>query len=325
MIETVSDAPPPPVTSFAFTPQSRDAAPLCARFESEPRYEVKTTDLRYTDDAGAPMHARVYQPVGDGPFAMLVDIHGGAWHGTAPTFDRSRNAIMASDFASRGLVVASLEFRTAAVEPYPADLEDINCAIRALKANASQFNGTPDIVGGFGSSSGAHQILLAALRPTDARYTVRRHNGGGSPDGHLDFVVASCPPVNIPDLYRYGLRTGGNAERLHNFGDDEGKRQASPHHVVVGGTATAKPPILILHGSADEIDPMADSLAFARAYADEGGYVELFLAPGEPHRWVIPGLSPDTEANWRGMGAVRSFLERQIEQARRPYQPPNGP
>jgi len=54
--------------------------------------------------------------------------------------------------------------------PYPASILDINLGVRWAKANARQFSGT-DQVGGFGGSSGGHQILLTALRPRDERYT----------------------------------------------------------------------------------------------------------------------------------------------------------
>ena len=60
--------------------------------------------------------------------------------------------------------MASIDFRNAPEAPYPASLQDINLAIRWLKAHAREFGTTADRVGVYGWSSGGHQALLATLR-----------------------------------------------------------------------------------------------------------------------------------------------------------------
>src|SRR5262249_60408542 len=100
------------------------------------------------------------------PFPRRIDLHGGAWFSQ----DRAADAIFNEALARSGVVVAALDFRMPPVAGYPASLADINFATRWLKARAGELNVRPDRVGMIGISSGAHQAMLAAMRPRDRRY-----------------------------------------------------------------------------------------------------------------------------------------------------------
>ena len=114
------------------------------------------------------MLARLYRPKGTGPFPGALQVHGGAW----TSKDRTDNDFMAKALAESGIFVASIDFRMPPVAPHPGSIQDINLGIRWLKANARSFGSRPEWVGSFGTSSGGHQVLLAAMRPTDPRYTI---------------------------------------------------------------------------------------------------------------------------------------------------------
>jgi acetyl esterase/lipase len=70
-----------------------------------------------------------------------------------------------------GVVVVSLDWRTAQEGAYPLALADINYAIRWTKLHAKELKTRPDLVGISGQSSGGHLAMLAAMRPHDPRYT----------------------------------------------------------------------------------------------------------------------------------------------------------
>jgi len=86
-----------------------------------------------------------------------------AARGTLVTAARMRSYMA---IAAAGILVLALDFRQSQDAPYPASILDINLGARWAKANARQFNGT-DQLGGLGSSSGGHQILLTALPPAN--------------------------------------------------------------------------------------------------------------------------------------------------------------
>src|SRR4051794_32747907 len=130
------------------------------------RYEITTTDVEYRHDGEQSWLVRIYQPRGTGPFPALLDVHGGAWSMS----DRHGNAHMDEALAASGLVVAAIDFRLAPQHAYPASLEDVNYGTRWLKAHAREFGADPRHLGGLGTSSGGHQVMLSAMRPRDPRY-----------------------------------------------------------------------------------------------------------------------------------------------------------
>src|SRR5580658_4870564 len=167
--------------------------------------DFRADDVEYQRQDGQPLLARLYQPIGPGPFPAVLEVHGGAWTGG----DRFNNVAIGEALAADGIVVLSIDFRMPPVARYPDTIADVNLGIRWLKANAAKFNSRPDLVGGLGTSSGGHMILLSALRPTDARYTKLPLPGA---DASLRFVVA-CWPVADP-LQRYRVKKEAGQERF---------------------------------------------------------------------------------------------------------------
>ena len=129
-------------------------------------YEIDVQDLEYLRHGDSPLLARMFKPRGDGPFPLVIELHGGAWCRD----DRTSDSMINEPVARSGVVVASLDFRMPPVASYPACLEDINYAIRWFKTQAAALGSRPDRVGLMGTSSGAHLAMLSAMRPRDARY-----------------------------------------------------------------------------------------------------------------------------------------------------------
>src|SRR5215471_14613929 len=130
-------------------------------------YDIDVADVEYLRHEGTPLLARLFKPRGNGPFPLIIELHGGAWN----LGDRLMDVAINEPLAKSGVVVAALDFRMPPDASYPASLADINYAIRWLKTRATQLSSRPDMVGVFGSSSGAHQAILGAMRPRDSRYT----------------------------------------------------------------------------------------------------------------------------------------------------------
>src|SRR4051812_4572741 len=132
----------------------------------EARCEIEARDIEYRREGGEPLLARRYQPVGSGPFPAIVDVHGGAW----ASGDRLNNAPLDQALAKSGIVVLAIDFRMPPTHRYPASIADINFAIRWLKAHAREFGSRRELVSALGTSSGGHQLLLAARKPSEPRY-----------------------------------------------------------------------------------------------------------------------------------------------------------
>src|SRR5499427_10470361 len=147
--------------------------PIGARFKITPRYDPHAKfDLRVSEveyrktKAGRSLMARIYQPVGAGPFPTVLDLHGGAWNNK----DRFAEEPMDRAIASSGVLVVAIDMTRAPEAPYPAGVQDANYAVRWLKWKAPMWKGDASKIGVYGSSSGGHVAELLAMRPRDARY-----------------------------------------------------------------------------------------------------------------------------------------------------------
>lgn len=190
--------------------------------------------------------------------------------------------------ASRGgVVVMSIDFRDANVAPYPTSLENINLAVRWLKAHAMEFGGRPE-VGAMGSSSGGHQVLLTALRPRDPRYARLPLSEHPSLDASLSFVVGFCPVADPVAMHRNLLaKEPGQPTMCDNyFGSAAAMAEGSPQGALDRGEPVMLPPMLLLQGTADEIVTPDTQHRYRDTYAKAGGTVELKLYEGMPHSFI---------------------------------------
>src|SRR5258708_35278001 len=168
-------------------------------------FEVDVKDVEYQRQGDQPWLARVYRPVGSGPFPTVVDVHGGAWNNG----DRLNDTLMNQAMAAQGVLTVAIDFRQPPQAGYPASVQDMNLAIRWLKAHATEFGGT-DKVGALGVSSGGHLVLLGGMRPRDARYSALPLAEHPEINASLAYVIACCP-VSDP-LYRYRLGQPGRQD-----------------------------------------------------------------------------------------------------------------
>lgn len=268
-------------------------------------FDVRDAEyLRHGDQA---LLARVYQPHGDGPFPIVVDIHGGAWTKN----DRTLNVDIANFLASRGIVVVSIDFRMPPEGAYPAAIADINFAIRWSKANAAEFRGHPERVGGLGTSSGGHQILLAAMRPNDSRYVSIHRDDVPASDATLAFVLSGWGVLD--PLGRYQMAKEQQKQDLvasHQafWPDEAAMDEGSPMGILLRGEPISTPPAMLFQGTAEEWTSYDLIQAFADAYRQRGGEIDVALYEGERHSFIRS--DPKSENSQSALQAIQAFIVR---------------
>jgi acetyl esterase len=266
-------------------------------------HRIEERDVTVYEHDGGQLLARLYQPIGEGPFPAVVDVHGGGW----TSGDRFQNALIDATLASRGIVVLALDFRMPPEAGYPAAVADVNAGIRWLKAHAPAFGARAEAVGGFGTSSGAQTLLLNALRPTDPRYAALPIGGGT--DASLAFVAVGWP-VADPLARFHMVQQKGNAKtvaaHLSYWHTEDAMAEGSPQLILERGEAVRTPPLLIVQGSNDaNLTPdMADR--FAVAYGAAGGSVRLEKFANEPHSFIKDPLDPKAAA--RALDLIAEFI-----------------
>ncbi|HTT78785.1 MAG TPA: alpha/beta hydrolase [Stellaceae bacterium] len=270
------------------------------------RFAVEARDLEYRREGGVVLSARLYRPKGEGPFPALVEVHGGAW----ASGDRLNNAPLDVALAKSGIVVLAIDFRMPPEWRYPHSIADIHYATRWLKAHAAEFGSRRDLVGGLGTSSGAHQLLLSALKPRDPRYAALPLAEAPAEEARLPYL-ALCWPIADP-LARYRMvKEKGNTRLVEShdayWAGEAEMAEGNPQLILDRGEAALPlPPAILVQGTADDnVTPdMADR--FAAAWQAQGGRIELHKFAGQPHTFIP--RDPASEAARRATELVRDFV-----------------
>lgn len=266
-------------------------------------------DIIYHRPGGEALQARLYVPEGRGPFPGIIGVHGGRWCAE----DRLTNAVIDRALADAGCLVMALDFRMPPAVKYPLPVADINFAIRWLRANAPALSVDPDCIGGLGTSSGGHQILLNALRPDDPVYRREHDTALHAIRADLAFVVA-CWPVSDPRArYVYARERAMDLHvRSHDaYWADEAEMDAgSPMRIVQDGKAERLPPLLLIQGSADVVLSPNMSERFAEAYRAAGGSVKLRTYADQPHTFITK--DPEGASSRQALADICAFVSAEV-------------
>jgi acetyl esterase/lipase len=280
---------------------------MTVNYDPAKHYEIKVWDVEYRRDPVRTLMARIYQPQGEGPFPVLLDVHGGAWNDQ----DRTANAPVDERLAASGILVVAIDVRLAREAPYPGSVADVNYGIRWLKAKAREWNGDPETLGALGSSSGGHVLELCAMRPHDPRYTIYPLPEASHLDATLTYVIARSPISN--PLARYEQAQKMKRDTLIRnselyFNPWESIVEGNPQHILERGEAVLMPPMFVLQGELDDNVLPAVQEHFVATYRAAGGEADYEVFPGAEHRWIIqPG--PQTD---RAIDMIKAFIARQL-------------
>ncbi|HEY6431058.1 MAG TPA: alpha/beta hydrolase [Acetobacteraceae bacterium] len=253
-------------------------------------HEILTQDVEYLRDGNRAMALRLCRPASGGVYPAVIDLHGGAWTAGDFTECSARDEAI----ARAGFVVAAPNFRQA-VDGYPSSLQDINYAIRWLKAHAGEYRARVDRVGIMGSSSGGHLAMLSAMRPGDSRYAAIAPLPGMEADATVHGVAMLWPVINPLSRYRNAIRqrdsanpppwTNNMKERHDTYWKTEAAMaEGNPMLALERGEPVLTPPALWVQGRPDPVHDYRDPDGtfagneperFVANYRKAGGSIEL--------------------------------------------------
>ena len=282
-------------------------------------HDIEVEDIEYLRFGNTALLARLYKPRGDGPFPLLVDIHGGAWcHG-----DRLNDVVISEALAHSGVAVAALDFRMPPEAPYPASMTDIHYGIRWLRTRADTLGLRVDKVGALGVSSGGHQAMLLAMRPQDARYAAfSPPYGVTDAEMRLDYLVLCWPVIDPLARYQYAKKLRDSGESYPGFvdrvlpahdrywGDEETMAEGNPVLALERGEAVELPPVLYVQGTKDVAHPRPDLDRFVEQYRKAGGQVDLKLFDDEAEGFI--NRKPTSAVAGQAVTQIIEFVHHQI-------------
>lgn len=248
-----------------------------------PRGVKAWRDVAYQVQPGyRPQIVDIYVPDGKGPHPLVLYVHGGGWSGG---HTRQSGAFedfprMLAAFAAEGFTVASVEYRLSGEAVFPAQMRDVNAALRFLRENAVRYRIDPARVGVFGGSAGGH---LAALTGLACRETSLDPEAGQ--DSCVQAVAVWYGIFDMASMPRVD-RADAAERRLLGCKDGpcsaEAVRATSPLTYLGAGD----PPFLIIHGIEDRMVPVAQSYQAETAFKAAGVPVRSIYYPGADHSFV---------------------------------------
>ncbi|MCW1968483.1 MAG: alpha/beta hydrolase [Anaerolineae bacterium] len=193
-----------------------------------------------------------------GPKPAVVMLHGGGW----ASGSKRELQELGMDLAQQGYVAFSVEYRfvTPNSNPHPTQLDDVQRAVRWIRANAAHYQVDPAHISAAGVSAGAH--LAALLGTTDTRVHLdpaltaysSRVNCVASWYGLFDLTqpFPSTPPNMEEQVTRF---VGSNRSNTDAY------RKASPITYIDRNNAQ----FMLIHGELDSTIPISQTRQFAAA------------------------------------------------------------
>jgi acetyl esterase len=223
-------------------------------------------DVRYGEANGVALLLDIYLPSGPELHPALLVIHGGSWN----SGDKAEMSVASESFAEAGFVSFAVDYRLAPASTYPAQVDDLQTAVRWIRAHASRYHVDPNRVGAFGVSAGGHLASLLATLGEGPTNVGARVAAAMSWSGPEDFttILGGLPGFGPLDAF-VGCSFAACPEKW---------REASPVSHV---DPTDAP--LLLANSSEELVPFSQATEMARALKRRRVPTTLIEVPGNRH------------------------------------------
>jgi acetyl esterase/lipase len=253
----------------------------------------KMFDIAYADSSPAQKLDIYWPEEGDGPFPVIVSIHGGAFMGGDK---RDIQLTPMLECLKRDYVLVGINYRMSGEAKFPALVHDVKAAIRWIRANAEHYLFDPKRIATWGGSAGGYLSLMMGV---SAWATELEDLTLGNPEqpSHVQAVVDWFGPTDFLKMDEQLAESGfaPPVEFSHNGAN-------SPESLLLGAQITQipelvhkanpeiyirsiAPPFFIQHGTHDDTVPHQQSINMAAKLADVIGAdkVMLELLPNARH------------------------------------------
>jgi len=238
-------------------------------------FAIEENDVEFARPAGFSLTLDAKTPDGNGPFPAVIIVHGGSFsHGTkrtyvTPLFDLLSNA---------GIAWFTINYRLAPDYPFPAAVEDVESAVRWVRANAAKYRVDTRRIALAGESAGGYLVAYAGANSKGDARVAAVVDFYGPNDLVMQTEARRAEPPDAakagPGLLEFmGFKTWRDA------GIVEKLRAASPTTLV----SKNMPPFLFIHGNADEQVPYQQSPKMCELMRKAGAKCEVITVEGGRH------------------------------------------
>lgn len=187
-----------------------------------------------------------------------------------------------------GIAAFVLRYRIAPRYHYPAPLQDVQRAVRTVRARAKEWSVDPARIGIIGFSAGGHLASTAGTHFEDGQ------PDAGDPVDRVssrpDFMILVYPVISFSEPFSHiGSRNNFLGERRE---DRELVEKFSSEKQVTERT----PPAFLIHTTTDRAVPPENSAAFYAALRRAGVPAEMHIFEKGPHGFGLARQDPSLSA-----------------------------
>ncbi len=242
-------------------------------------------DVIYQKSEGVALTMDVYKPVNPNG-AAIVKIVSGGWKSSHSRL----NEQFAKPYIDHGYTVFAVVHGSQPRYKVRDIMDFMHRSVRFIRVNSDRWGIDPQKIGVTGSSAGGHLSLILATKggfgDPNAKDPVDRASSA------VQAAAVFYPPTDYLNWAEFGdIAVGvGKQERWKPaFGPESdtaegravlGRAMSSIYHI---GKDT--PPVLIVHGDADEVVPLFQSKSFQEVAHEKGVVTEIVIKPGAGHGW----------------------------------------
>lgn len=251
---------------------------------------------------------------GDGPFPLLIHIHGGAF-----AFGDKRDDHIDAYLVGikRGYAVASIEYRVSSEAAFPAAVLDCREAVRYMKSHAEEYKIDVNQIIAIGGSAGGNLASMIGMNVPNGAFPGEENRVTYSCEPNVQVCIDQFGPVRFETMIAQAIANGVSEVHPDPAMMPESKYLGCPvdkapaellAKAYPGTYASEKmAPMLVQHGTADHLVPWAQSEEFvadlaAKGYGDRVEYIPLEGADHEDKRFFL-------EDN---MNLVFKFIEKHL-------------
>lgn len=241
-------------------------------------------DVVYAERDGLKLHLQIIGPINEeSGRTLVVYIPGSAFRKQ----NVKERVPQLAYLASRGFVVALLEYRWSDIAPFPSQTLDAKAGIRFMKKNANKYRIDPEKVVVMGDSSGAHTAMMAGFTfGLPELEEVHQDDCTSEVKGVIDLYGPTNFATMNDEPSSQDHRTPNSPEGMEIGGKNvlEHPELVKPATIATYvSEERAIPPILMFHGTNDELVPFGQSCELCNALIAVGKDVTFYQVMGAHH------------------------------------------
>jgi acetyl esterase len=225
-------------------------------------------DLTYGTAAAEELKLDLSVPEGDGPFPVCILVHGGGFE----RGDKQKQPKhLFVPLSGAGFAWVSINYRLAPAHKYPGSVEDVETAIRWVKAHGKEYRFDSSRIVLIGESAGGYLVNMVGTKNQE--------------DTRVAAVVSFYGVADL--LFRFNTSNGKPSITFSNYFGVTEDNEATRKFLVEASPATyvrpGLPPFLLLHGNKDETVPYDQSVNFFAKLKEARVPAEFITIEGGGH------------------------------------------